>query len=103
MYKKLLIGIAITVLLGASIYYLQFHILSGVKTSFAKACYEIRNGMRRNEARGFMSDFENKNKVTFTEKDNVLTYVTPGFSGDFQCYIYINEDGVVKSVTKIFD
>ncbi len=103
MKKKILLIASILILLAAVCYYLMFYVLSGVQTSFAKACYRVEAGIKKEEAKNFLAEFENKNNVTFEEKNNILVYVTPGFSGDFQCYVHLNEDGIVKSVTKIFD
>ncbi len=102
MKKILKIGLTILAFILV-IYYLMFYVLSGVKTPFAKACYGIKVGMEKETVLRLMSDFENKEEVIFQEKDGVLAYVTPGLSGDYQCYVYLAGGGTVKSVVKIFD
>jgi hypothetical protein len=103
MKKTISITISIVIALLGIGFYLMFYVFSGVLTPFAKACAEVEIGMKKGQALDIMSNFENKENVTFKEEDSVLVYTTPGFSGDFQCYINLDENGNVKLVTKIFD
>lgn len=101
--KKILywcLGIAVVII---TLYYLQFHVFSGVKSALGKACYKIQVGMDKQTVLNDMEKFNNKNNVTFSQKTNTLIYVTPGLSGDYQCYVYLDEKDKVKDVTRIFD
>ena len=101
--KKIPVVIIVVVLLATIGYCLFFFVFSGLGTGFAKACSSVKEGMAKSEVMDIMSGYQNKRKVVFTEKDGLLTYITPGLSGDYQCYVYLNDDSKVKSVVSIFD
>jgi hypothetical protein len=97
---KILLLIIVIFVVG---YYLMFHVFSGVQTAFGKSCYKIALGMNKSDVISLMSDFQNKNKVSFKEGTTSLAYYTEGFSGDYQCYVTLDEKNRVKGITKIFD
>jgi hypothetical protein len=101
--SKLITIVSSVVILVVAVYYLIFFVFSGVGTPFARACEKIHLGMNRDQVLSFMSEFENKQDISFSEKDGVLSYVTPGLSGDYQCHVYLDQQNNVASVIKIFD
>lgn len=101
--KAILIVISAVVVLVAILYYLVFFVFSDLGTSFAKACGKVESGMTKEQALSIMQEFQNDKDITFLDKNNVLTYTTPGLSGDYQCYISLDDQNKVKLVTKIFD
>ena len=105
--KKLVLKLIVIVLLIAVflliLYYLAFYQFTGIKTPLAKACNKIEVGMEKETVLNIMKEFEKDNRDPFNEEYNYLGYDTPGLSGDWQCYIYLDEDNAVESVTRIFD
>ena len=103
MKKKLLVILSLAIVFLTIAYYLMFYVLSGVGTSFARTCEQIYAGMSKEQVLTTMNEFENKQKVIFSEKENALSYITPGLSGDYQCHVYLDEQDKVVSVIRIFD
>ena len=103
MKTKILLAVLLIALLTGLLHFLLFYVFSGIKTPFAKACNSITIGLNEETALLLLAQYQNKNNVTFFQSDDTLTYITPGISGDYQCYIHLDRDKKVKEVTKIFD
>ena len=103
MKTKTILIILLVILLVGLLYFLLFHVFSGIGTPFAKACNGVEVGMDEKTALLLMANYENKNDVTFLQTIDTLTYTTPGISGDYQCYVHLDENKKVKGVTRIFD
>jgi hypothetical protein len=97
--KISLVSLFILAVLGC----LLFFVFTGIGTGFARACSRVGTGMTRDQALDIMSDYQNNNGVEFTDKPEELAYGKEGFSGDYQCYIFIDGQGRVSKTLGIFD
>lgn len=101
--KTIIIIISLLILLGGSVYILAFHVFSGLGSRFNKECSKITVGMDRAEVLERMKPFETPPKYSFKETEELISYATEGFGGEYQCYIYLTPENKVKSAMGIFD
>lgn len=110
MKKKIFIIVGIVLLSLTFWAYIILFVLTGIGTSFARACRSVEVGMPKQEALFKMRKYSNDNGVEFSTSTvssttEGLSYVNTeeSLSATYQCYIFIDSENKVTSVLDIFD